>query len=130
MQNLNVCNSQLKVLDLIFSVVQILLIQILKRKFTVLFSLNSDLLKTFFINKVFNFTYAQLLKVTFKHLLPWVEFANSNQILNFHRQCKEKIIWEPGVTASCTDYLLCSFLKTWVRGHSKLAAYREHSLGK
>lgn len=70
MQNLNVCNSQLKVLDLFFSVVQILLIQILKRKFTVLFSLNSNLLKTFLINKVFNFTYAQLLKVTFKHLVP------------------------------------------------------------
>lgn len=84
-----------------------------------LFSLNSYLLKTFLINKMFGLTYAWFLYVTFKPVVPGMEFASLSQILNFHGQCKEKVIWEPGVTVNCADYLLYSFFKTRVRGHSK-----------
>lgn len=65
--------------------------------------------KNVLINKMFGLTYARFLYETFKPLVPGMEFASLSQILNFHGQCKEKVIWEPGVTVNCTNYLLYSF---------------------
>lgn len=65
-------------------------------KFPVLCSLDSYLLKTFLINEVLLCTYAQLVSVTFKRPVSWMEFTNPNQILNFYGQGKEKIIWGAG----------------------------------